>query len=92
MTRSPRIGQELPDGAVAGGVRGTWAQGAGRPVYASGAAGWHAQRGLRSSDRDAAASGMRPGELGHFTVPVTADGKVIVADQACLDIYGMLQG
>ncbi|HEX6526090.1 MAG TPA: hypothetical protein VF070_39675 [Streptosporangiaceae bacterium] len=41
---------------------------------------------------DAAANGMRPGEFAHFTVPVTADGKVIVADQAYLDIYGMLQG
>lgn len=47
---------------------------------------------LWSSDRDAAANGMRPGEFDHFTMPVTADGKVIVADQAYLDIYGMLQG
>ena len=47
---------------------------------------------LWSSDRDAAANGMRPGEFGHFTVPVTADGQVIVADQDYLDIYGMLQG
>ena len=47
---------------------------------------------LWSSDRDAAANGMRPGEFDHFTVPVTADGRVFVADQAYLDIYGMLQG
>jgi hypothetical protein len=47
---------------------------------------------LWSSDRDAAANGMRQGELDHFTTPVTAGGKVIVADQDCLDIYGMLQG
>jgi hypothetical protein len=47
---------------------------------------------LWSSQRDAAANGMRPGEFDHFTVPVTADGKVIVADQDYLDIYGMLQG
>ena len=47
---------------------------------------------LWSSDRDAAADGMRPGEFDHFTVPVTADGMVIVADQTYLDIYGMRQG
>ena len=47
---------------------------------------------LWNSDRDTAANGMRPGQFDHFTVPVTADGTVIVADQAYLDIYGMLQG
>ncbi|MBV9444532.1 MAG: hypothetical protein JO345_01325 [Streptosporangiaceae bacterium] len=47
---------------------------------------------LWSSERDAAANGMRPGDPVHFTVPVTADGKVIVADQTYLDIYGMLHG
>ncbi len=46
---------------------------------------------LWRSDRDAAANGMRPGEFDHFTVPVTADGMVIVGDQTYLDIYGMLQ-
>jgi len=47
---------------------------------------------LWSSDRDAAANGLRPGEFDHFAVPVTADGEVIVADQDLLDIDGMLQG
>ena len=46
---------------------------------------------LWRSDMDAAANGMRPGEFDHFTVPVTADGMVIVGDQTYLDIYGMLQ-
>lgn len=50
------------------------------------------RRELWSSDRDAAANGMRPGEFDHFTVPATADGLVLVGDQNYLDIYGMLQG
>ena len=50
------------------------------------------RRELWSSDRDAAANGMRPGEFDHFTVPATADGLVLVGDQNYLDIYGMLPG
>lgn len=47
---------------------------------------------LWSSDRDAAANGMRSGEFDHFTVPTTADGLLFVGDQNYLDIYGMLPG
>ncbi len=47
---------------------------------------------LWSSDRDAVANGMRPGEFDHFTAPATAGGLVLVGDQNYLDIYGMLQG
>jgi len=42
------------------------------------------QRSGRCQERNAA-----PG-FHHFTVPATADGLVIVADQSHLDIYGML--